>query len=111
MKDRISLFACIYQTLRLARVFYCQGQAVPNSPNVKMDYIMFMQVDEGGMNLGLRFNHGSLVPLTILPTRKNHIRKYVENLDERVVKGLLITNKDTGEIIEDISYADSFIMS
>ena len=111
MKDRIALFSCSYSTLKYGRIFYCPGRVVSNSPNVKLDYIILRQINNRGLNFGIRNEGGCHIPITIMPSRSSNIKKYVNEDKLKVVSGLTIKNKYSQEVIEKLTYADSFIMS
>ena len=65
-KERIAMFSCIYRVLRYGRVFYVPNRMVPNTGNVKSDYILFRQIDTKGMNVGLKYESGCFMPFTNL---------------------------------------------
>ena len=108
MKDRIALFACCYHTLLHARIFYYPDANVPTSPNVKMEYLLHQQISNMGMNLGLKTVKGDLVPSTILPTRINKLKRYIDTSKEKFVKELVV--RDGERIVEHVIYSDNFIM-
>ena len=112
MKDRIALFSCIYSTMCLGRVFYCPNQIVKNSPNVKLDYILFSIINNHGMNLGIRKRYGIETPLTILPSRRSNdeFKRYIDDNNIKTIKKLEISNKDTGKTMDTILYTNNFIV-
>ena len=111
MKPRIRLFACTYNTLRCGRVFYCPNREVRNSNTVKMDYIIFREIDSKGFNIGIRNENGCYTPLTILVANEKCKDKYIDKSQIKIVSRLLITDLYSGNTIEDIVYSDSFMFS
>ena len=110
MTDRILLFSCVFNTLRFGRVFFCPGQIVKNSPNVKLDYIVHRQISNRGLNLGLRFENNVQSPITILPSRPSDYLKYVDQSNAKIVKHLKIVEDASNTVRYDIVYTDDFIM-
>ena len=105
------MFACIYTMLRYGRVFHCIEQYVPNTSDVKMDYLLYREVGSKGFHLGMRHELGAYLPLTIFVGKEIYKDKYVDYRDEKIVSRLVISNIASGEIIEDIVYSESFIAS
>ncbi|MCI8785629.1 MAG: hypothetical protein HFI84_03090 [Eubacterium sp.] len=56
-KERITMFSCIYCTLRYGRVFYIFDRNVPNTKRVKADYVIQRIVNQKGLNLGVRYEN------------------------------------------------------
>lgn len=108
-KERITMFACIYGALRYGRVFYIPDKNVPNTKNVKVDYLVQRIVNGKGLNLGVRYEKGRFISLTILVSKKSNPDKYISTV-QKVVSRLVITNVDNGQIIEDIVYSEDFII-
>ena len=108
-KERITMFACVYGTLRYGRVFYIPDKNVPNTKKVKADYIIQRMVGNKGLNLGVRFEDGRFIPLTILISKASNPDKYITS-NKKIVSKLLITDIDNGQIIENILYTDDFIL-
>lgn len=106
-KKRISMFACIYNTLRKGQAFYIPSGKVKNTNNVKVDYILYRTLDNNnGMNLGVRQELGKYVPLTILISKQSSLMNYVDVGNFKLVEKLEITDM-MGNIIKTISYAIS----
>lgn len=106
-KKRISMFACIYNTLRKGQAFYIPSGKVKNTNNVKVDYILYRTLDNNnGMNLGVRQELGKYVPLTILISKQSSLMNYVDVGNFKLVEKLEITDM-MGNIIETVSYAIS----
>lgn len=108
-KERITMFSCVYGTLRYGRVFYIPNAQVPNTQNVKSDYLIYRNISNKGLNLGIRYECGCFVPLTILISKSVKLSKYTDNTTYKVVSKLIITDIDTGEELENIVYSDNFI--
>ena len=103
-KKRITMFACIYNTLRKGQAFYIPSGKVKNTNNVRVDYILYRTLDNNnGMNLGIRQELGKYIPLTILISKKSSLMNYVDVENLKLVEKLEITDV-TGKIIETISY-------
>lgn len=109
-KERITMFSCVYCTLRYGRIFYIPNRIVENTTKVKADYLIYRQIDTKGMNLGIRYEDGCFVPLTILISKPIYLEKYINNSNQKIVSKLLITEKETEKIIENIIYTDEFIL-
>ena len=104
-KKRISMFACIYNTLCKGQTFYIPSGKVKNTNNVKVNYILYRTLDNNnGMNLGVRQESGKFVPLTILISKQSSLMNYVDVENFKLVEKLEITDM-MGNIIETISYA------
>lgn len=109
-KERIALFSCLYQTLRYGRVFYLPNREVPNTQKVKCDYLVYRQIDSKGMNVGMKYDDGCLVPMTNLVSRSISLTKYIDTTTPKIVQRLIISNVESGKIEEDILYTDDFIL-
>ena len=104
-KKRISMFACVYNTLRKGQAFYIPSGKVKNTNNVKVDYILYRTLDNNnGMNLGVRRESGKFVPLTILISKQSSLMNYVDIENFKLVEKLEITDMREN-VIETISYA------
>lgn len=110
-KPRIRMFACVYNMLRCGRIFHCVNQFIPNTTDVKMDYILYREVGNKGFHLGIREELGAYLPLTILVGKEIYKDKYVDYSCEKIVSRLIISEIDSNKILEDIVYSDNFIMS
>lgn len=100
-KDRIRMFSCVYQILKTGAVFYVEGGMMPGS-DIRIDYIKSKSISGKGVHLGMRFEEGVYVPLTLLIDRAKNPTKTVEGLTEIRVQKLEIIEE--GEIIETIEY-------
>lgn len=100
-KDRIRMFACVYQILKTGSVFYVESGKLPES-EVRIDYIKSKLICGKGVHLGMRFEDDVYVPLTLLIDRAINPNKTVEGLTEIKVQKLEII--EAGEIIETIEY-------
>lgn len=108
-KKRLAMFACTYNTLRKGKTFYIPSGKVKNTNNVNVDYILYCTLlnnngNDNGMNVGIRFENGKYVPLTILISKQSALMDYVDIKDFKLVERLEILDK-SGDIIETISYA------
>lgn len=103
-KERITMFSCIYKTLKHGKVFYIPNKSVPNTNEVKADYIVHKEISGKGMNLGIKFYGGSFIPFTILISKAKDLLKYTENMTVKIVSKLIIKNIDTGDDIEVIAF-------
>lgn len=109
-KERIAMFSCIYRVLRYGRVFYIPDRTVPNTGNVKSDFILFRQIGTKGMNVGLKYESGCFMPFTNLISKFSHLDEYISSTTPKIVTKLIISSIDIGEIEEEILYTDSFIL-
>ena len=112
-KKRIAMFACTYNTLRKGHAFYIPSGKVKNTSNVEVDYILYRTLHNNsennngnmnGMNIGIRFENGKYVPLTILISKQSALMDYVDIENFKLVEKLEIFD-DSGNIIETICYA------
>lgn len=108
-KPRMRMFACVYQTLRLGRFFYCPNREVSNTRDVKMDYIIYRNIDGKGNNVGIRKVGDSYLALTILVSKANDPEKYIDKNNLKEVKSLIIKDKASGEEIEHFIYTNDYI--
>lgn len=103
-KERITMFSCIYNTLRLGNAFYIPSGKVKNTNNVKVDYIIHRILDnDKGINLGIRYEEGAYVPLTILISKVSRPKLYLEDTNIKLVEKLNIMD-EKNNIIETLSY-------
>lgn len=109
-KERIVMFSCLYQTLRYGRVFYLPNRDVPNTKTVNCDYLIYRQIDSKGMTVGMKYDGDYLVPMTNLISKPSYLNKYIDTATPKIVKRLVITNKESGVVEEDILYTDDFIL-
>ena len=100
-KDRIRMFACVYHILKTGKVFYVKDGKLPES-EIRIDYIKSQSISQKGVHLGMRFEDGVYVPLTLLIDRAVNPTKTVDGLVEIKVQKLEII--EAGEIIETIQY-------
>ena len=110
-KERIAMFSCVHSVLKYARVFYCPNRVVLNTKNVSMDYILYREIDNIGFNLGIREENSCQVPLTILIDRQNQKEKHIDKSNIKNVSKLVISEKSSGNIIEQLVYSNSFIVN
>ena len=108
-KKRIAMFACIYNTLRKGWVFYIPSGKVKNTNNVEVDYILYRTLynhsgNNNGMNVGIRFENGKYVPLTILISKQSSLMDYVNIQDFKLVERLEILD-GLGNVIDIINYS------
>jgi hypothetical protein len=108
-KKRLAMFGCVYNTLRKGHVFYIPSRKVQNTNNVKVDYIIYRTLynnnnNDTGINLGIRFENGKYVPLTILVSKQSSLMNYVDIKDFKLVEKLEIYD-DSENIIETLTYA------
>lgn len=109
-KERIALFSCIYRVLRYGKTFYIPTQKVPNTKEVKCDYIIYRQIDAKGMNIGLKYESGCFVPMTNLISKSIDLERYIDTSTLKTVSKLIISNIETGNILEEITYTNDFIL-
>lgn len=100
-KDRIRMFACVYQILKTGSIFYVKDGKLPQS-EIRIDYIKSKLICGKGVHLGMRFEDNVYVPLTLLIDRAISPNKTVEGLMEMKVKKLEIIEDE--KIIELIAY-------
>ena len=100
-KDRIRMFACVYQIMKTGAVFYVRNGNLPES-EVRIDYIKSKLISGKGVHLGMRFEDNVYVPLTLLIDRAINPNKTVEGLMEIKVKRLEII--ENAKIIEVMEY-------
>ena len=117
-KERIRLFSCVYNSLRIAQVFYLPNGEVPNTKNVHMNYLVYRIIDGKGFSVGIKIddpssNDKDYLAWTILVAKANNADEHIrgDDVEKKLVNRLTITNTDTNEIIEDIYYSNNFIMS
>lgn len=101
-KDRIRMFACIYQVLKNGTVFYVEDGKLSGT-DIRIDYIKSKTINGKGVHLGMRFEENVYVPLTLLIDRAVNPTKTVEGLTEIKVKKLEII--ENGNVIETIEYS------
>lgn len=100
-KDRIRMFACVYQIMKTGAVFYVDDGKLIGT-NIRIDYIKSKLINDKGVHLGLRYEEGVYVPLTLLIDRAINPNKTVEGLKEIKVDKLEII--ENGEIVEKVDY-------
>lgn len=100
-KDRIRMFACVYQVMKTGAVFYVEGGMLPES-DIRIDYIKSKLISGKGVHLGMRLEDGVYVPLTLLIDRAINPTRTVEGLTEIRVKKLEII--EAGKTIETVEY-------
>ena len=100
-KDRIRMFACVYQIMKTGAVFYVDGGKLQGT-EIRVDYIKSKSIGGKGVHLGMRFEEDVYVPLTLLIDRAINPNKTVEGLTEIKVKKLEII--EGGKINETVKY-------
>ena len=100
-KDRIRMFSCVYQIMKHGPVFYADEGKVPGT-EIRIDYIKSRIISEKGVHIGMRFEEGVYVPLTLLIDRAVNPKKSLEGLKEIKVNKLEIM--EDGKIVEVINY-------
>lgn len=100
-KDRIRMFACIYQIMKHGTVFYVKDGKLTDS-DIMIDYIKSKMIDEKGVHIGMRFEEGVYVPLTLLIDRAINPTKSLEGLQQ--IKVLKLDILENNRIIESIEY-------
>lgn len=68
-----------------------------------MDYILYRIINNKGMNLGIRFEDGIYVPLTLLISKAINVEKYLANSTFKSVQKLEIIENNI--IIEQLCYS------
>ena len=100
-KDRIRMFACIYQIMKTGAVFYVEeGKLI--GTDIRIDYIKSKIISEKGVHLGMRLEEDVYVPITLLIDRVVNPTKTVEGLKEIKVHKLEIIENE--EVLETIEY-------
>lgn len=111
-KKRITMFACMYNTLLTGTMFYIPSGQVRNTAEVEMDYISYKKIKNvaptgityNGINVGIRkSDSGAYVPLTILISPNSDIEEYIKTEELKIVKKLSVRD-DQGNVIEERSY-------
>ena len=110
-KKRITMFACVYNTLLTGTMFYLPSSHVRNTAEVEMDYIAFRKlrnvsptgITYNGINVGIRQCGDVYVPLTILISTNSNVVEYIKDEELKIVKRMYISDED-GHIIEERSY-------
>lgn len=99
--DRIRMFACIYSILKKGDMFYVQQGQLKNS-DVKVEYIRSKVIGGKGVNIGMRFEEGVYVPLTLLIDRAINPKKTIKGLIPLKIFKLEILER--GTIQEEVFY-------
>ncbi len=74
-----------------------------NTKEVSVDYLIFNVVNNKGMNVGVRFEKDTYIPLTILISKSNNPKKYLEDAKLKLVRKLEIRDENNN-ILEDHSF-------
>lgn len=99
-KDRIRMFACVYQIMKMGIVFYVEEGKLSGT-NIRIDYIKSKSINGKGVHLGMRYEEGVYVPLTLLIDRAINPAKTVEGLKRINVQKLeIIENEKIIDIVE-----------
>ena len=102
-KKRITTFACIYNILKNGMCFYLPTGKVQNTANVKLDYLVFTDIDGKGLNLGIRHtSDDKYVPISMLIAKTKNKELYIEGSERKMVESLTILEKP--KVIEVINY-------
>lgn len=110
MADRIEYFSCIYYILRYARIFRVPSEILKGTKDVRIDYIIYQDLDKKGINIGLKQIYGIMAPITILIDRTNHRGKHIDFNYEKVVKKLEIIDISAEQVIESYVYTNDFVV-
>lgn len=105
-KERIQAFACLYYLLENGTVFYIPDSKVPNTKEVKLDYILLSIISNKGINIGLRNVGNVYVPITILISKISKPLKYVDGAEYKLVKRLEILDEN-----DNIINSKSFVLT
>lgn len=100
-KDRIRMFACVYQILKAGNCFYVPNGKIPDT-DIEVDYILYKLIDEKGVNVGIRYEDDTYVPLTLLVDRAIDPTITISKLEHIDMEKLEIIENDT--VIEMITY-------
>lgn len=100
-KKRITMFACVYNTLINGKVFYIPSGNVYGTAGVQMDYIIYQGINnvspsgitQNGINIGIRNIKGRYIPLTILISKHSDIEEYIKTEELKIVRKLEIIDK------------------
>lgn len=100
-RDRIRMFACVNYILKEGNIFFIEGGKLKDS-DVRVDYLKSKIISGKGVNVGLRFEEGVYVPLTILIDKAIDPQKTIRGLTRLNVARLEII--ESGEVIETVHY-------
>ena len=100
-KDRIRMFACIYFILKTGDLFYVPNGKLEGT-KIRVDYIRSKIISTKGVNVGMRYEEGAYVPLTLLVDRAINPDETVKKLKQLKVSKLYI--KENDKIVETIDY-------
>lgn len=114
-KKRITLFACVYDTLKTGTAFYIPSGKVKGTGSVQMDYMVHKKYNivsptgnvQNGNNIGIREENGVYVPLTILISKQSDLEEYINDEELKIVRQLEIKDKQ-GNIIDFVTYEFTF---
>lgn len=98
---RIRMFACIFQIMKTGAVFYVENGKLSGT-DIRIDYIKSKSISGKGVHLGMRYEEGVYVLLTLLIDRAINPTKTVEKLAEIKVQKLEIIENE--KIVETIEY-------
>lgn len=99
-RDRLRMFSCIYMILKTGTLFYVHN-GVLSGTKVKIDYIKSEIIDTKGVNIGMRYEDGVYVPITMLIDRAINPTKTTQGLSAIPVLKLEIIER--GAVIETIT--------
>lgn len=97
------MFACIYTILKTGNLFYIENGKLEGT-EIRIDYIKSKIIDSKGVNVGMRFEEGYYIPITMLIDRAIDSDKTVRNLESLKVLKLEIIEADI--VVERIEYED-----
>lgn len=100
-KDRIRMFACVYNVLINETLFFIEDGKLPGT-DIKIDYIKSDVISDKGVHLGMRFEEGVYVPLTLLIDRAVDPQKTVKGLTS--VKVMKLEIVENNQVIESFAY-------
>lgn len=92
-KKRITMFACVYYVLKHGEMHYLPTGKVPNTKNVKSDYILLCDIGSKGMNIGMLQVGDRFVPITILISGQSKRELYIEGSVSKTIKSINMTAK------------------
>ena len=107
-KKRITMFACVYNTLINGEIFYLPSGKVRNTADVKVDYIAYDKLTNvaptgatyNGINIGIRIIDDICVPLTVLISTNSNVTEYIDSEEKKIVKRLVIKDEDGNVVFE-----------
>ena len=89
------------QILKAGNCFYVSNGKIPDT-DIEVDYILYKLIDEKGVNVGIRYEDDTYVPLTLLVDRAIDPTITISKLEHIDMEKLEIIENDT--VIEMITY-------